>query len=176
MGILDAFFGRMFNSGTELTLTSGVNYTGGIRGVLNQSTKLTDVSIDPATVSPTMLAVLTSSMGVPFVIAVDFAAATTGTADDVEILSSSPFALRILDRWVDITITGVGVTGQFRSASGGVGTGLSGAFDASSTCNGRRASSGSIAGTAAVAAGGAIHFRRSDRAIAGTAYLLVART
>ncbi len=176
MAILDAMFGRMFNSGAEITLTSGINFTGGVRGVFNQATKLTDVSVAPATLTPAMAAVLTASIGVPFVIVVPFTALTVGTADYVTILASAPFAFSILDRWLDVS-TAIGAsTARFRSAAGGGGTTLSGSIDTATTCDGRRASSGSVGASASVAANGSVFLLRSDRAVAGRAYLLAVRT
>lgn len=176
MAWLDALFGRMFTDNVEITLTSGINFTGGVRGIFNPSTKLTDVSVNPASITPAMAAVLTAAIGVPFVIVVPFTALTTGTADDIEILDSAPFALSLLDRWLDVSAAIGGSTARFRSASGGGGTALSGSVDTATTCDGRRASSGSVGASASVAANGAVFLRRSDRAIAGRAYLLAVRT
>lgn len=176
MAILDAMFGRMFNSGVENALTSGINFTGGVRGVFNQSTKLTDVSVAPATLTPAMAAVLTASIGVPFVIVVPFPALVTGAADDVEILASAPFALNLLDRWADVSAAIGASSVRYRSAAGGGGTALSGSIDTATVCDGRRASSGSVGASASVPANGSIFLRRVDRAVAGRAYLLAVRT
>lgn len=176
MSILDAMFGRMFNDSAEITLTQGINFTGGVRGVFNTATKLTDVSVSPNSLTPTMLGAIAASFGVPFVVQKDFAAGTPGTADDVAIITSAPFALQILDRWLDIT-TAIGASqARFRSDDGGAGNTLSGLFDTGTVCEGRLASSGAVSQAQTVAAAGDVWLRRDNRGIAGTAYLLCVRT
>lgn len=176
MAILDAMFGRMFNSGAEITLTSGINFTSGVRGVFNQATKLTDVSISPAGLDASAPAAPAAGVGVPFVLTVAFTAGTPGTADDVTVQASAPRGYTMLDRWVDVS-TAVGAsTARLRSASGGGGNALSGSFDTSTACEGRRASSGSVSAASAVASAGAVFLRRSDRGIAGRVHVLCVPT
>lgn len=46
MGFLDAFFGKVYNSGVEVELAGGFNFMGGLRAVYNASTAQIDIDYD----------------------------------------------------------------------------------------------------------------------------------
>lgn len=135
----------------------------------------TVVSLPSALVTPTMLAVFgtPTNTGVPFIIYVSYAAGAGGSADDVTVFNASaPFAFRILEAW-QVTATAVSsATVQARSASGGAGSALTTAMDASVT---GKYSDNSTA-TTTVAASGSIFLRRSDSGVAGEFIALCVRT
>src|SRR5690606_29894894 len=86
-------------------------------------------TVTNAVLTPAMLAVLASAVGVPFVVYAAFTAGTPGTADDVTIFPGAlPVAFRILDVQV-ITSTPIATsTITLRTATGGGGSALSSAI------------------------------------------------
>lgn len=170
---LDALIGRIFSKDVEIPITGGLDFKGGLVAARNDASNVVEVQIDGAGVTPDALAAENASGFAPAqVLRVSFVAGTPGTADDVAIVASAPYGFRILDAWADVS-TGIGAsTVQLRSATGGGGTALSSAL-ASATVSTARTSSGS---SHAVASGGTVFLRRTDRGVAGEVFMLVCRT
>lgn len=124
-------------------------------------------------ISPAKLAVVSSNIGVEFVIRVSYAAAAAGAADDVTVYSASaPFAFRILDVMV-LTSTAIGgSTAQLRDTAGGAGAALSTALSTAATGTARN---NDVASTT-VAANGSVFLRRSDRGVAGEVIIFAVKT
>jgi hypothetical protein len=173
MAWLDAFFGRVYANGVEIELSQGLDFVDPLTAALNQTTHSIEVGLADASVSPALVAPAASDMSVPFTIRKAYSALTPGTADDVTVLASAPFAFRILDSWLDTGSAAVGAsTATLRTASGGGGTTLSSALDTEVAL----ATARNSGVTKQVAEGGAVFLRRSDRGVSGEVILLCERT
>lgn len=171
---LNALLGRILDAGTIIPLGYGLNFNSGVRARLNTSTKFVDIDLRDAAVSPANLAAEDLGAAPVFVLRVVLTAGTPGTADDVA-GPAAPAALRIIDRWVNVETAIGGSSLRFRTAAGGVGSALSGIVSTASVGDGIRASTGLSATTETLVAGAIPYVRRSDRGVAGTAYLLCVR-
>lgn len=172
---LDALLGRIRNTNVEIPLGYGLNFTSGVRARLNTTSKFVDVDLQPDAVGPTFLAPESDGVGATFVVRIAMTAGTPGTADDV-VGPAAPVALRIVDRWSDITTAIGGASVRVRTAAGGVGSSMSGIISADTAGDGIRADTGLNATQSTLAAGATPFVRRSDRGVAGTVYLLCVRT
>lgn len=137
------------------------------------------VSIPRAT--PTTLAVLASSLAVPFQVYVNCpSGGAAGTADDVTVWNANaPFAMRILDATMRVSTAVALATATLRTASGGGGSGV--LLDAATgTSTFSNATTGphddTAVATATVAANGSLFLRRSDRSVVGELILTCIRT
>jgi hypothetical protein len=170
---LDALFGRIFNRGTEIALSKGLDFKAPLAAALNTATKITEISVADASLTAPMVAAEASSAAVPVVLRVPLTAAATGTADDVTLYSATaPYAFRVLDVWARIDTAVGGSTVQVRTASGGGGSALSSSLSSASAGVARN----NDTAERTVAAGGSVFIRRSDRAVAGAVFLLVEKT
>ncbi len=173
MAWLDAFFGRIFTNGVEIELSKGVDFLSPLTAALNTTTESIEVTLGEDAVTPALVAPAASGMSVPFAVRKSFSALTPGTADDVTVLASAPFAFRILDSWLDTGSAAIVATSAtLRSASGGGGVTLSSALSTATALSTAR-NSGI---TKQVAEGGAVFLRRSDRGVEGEVVLLCERT
>lgn len=129
MGWLDALLGRIKNSGSDLALGSGLNFTNGLRAVLNQSTSAIDVDVSPNTITPAMLAPEAANLSTPFTIHAHYNFAAS--ASDLALITSSAFAFSIL-RVTWTTELGNGATLRLFGGASGTGTPRSGAVASSS--------------------------------------------
>jgi len=120
-------------------------------------------------IAPVQLAPAASNLAVPFVLPVTLTAGTPGTADDVTVYNANaPFAFEIISMVPRIT-TALAGSLEGRSASGGGGSALT---DTHSTATaGIGAVTTPLGSIASVAAGGSLFLRRTDRGVAGKAYL-----
>lgn len=108
-----------------------------------------------------------------------FAAGSAG-ARDVTMLSSLPFAGRLVDSGLMISTAGAGgSTGQLRDATGGTGNTLSQAMSTAATGRVRDNGTGQTAGAGVLptcARGSALILRLTDGTVVGTAIAQFART
>lgn len=107
------------------------------------------------------------------ILRVPFTAATTGSADDVTVLASAPFAFRILDTFIYVSTAKGSATATLRSAAAGAGSALSDALSVNGTGVVRNTA---LTTSKTVAAEGALYLRRSDRDCAGELVLLIAKS
>ncbi len=173
MSWLDALLGRIFSRDVEIPLGKGLNFKAPLIGTLNSSTKLVDVIVADASLSPAQVAAEDDGEAVPFVQRFTYTAGTPGTADDVTLISSATYGFRIIDAWT-MTVTHVsGSSVRLRSAAGGGGTALSSSMSTNAADNMARNDFGA---TTTVAAGTPVFLRRTDRGVSGEVCLLVVRT
>ncbi len=120
--------------------------------------------------SPSTLVPLAGGVALPAMAVVPFAAAAAGAADDVTLLLV-PFRLRVLDFWCDVTTLIALSTLTLRTAAAGAGTALSSDLVSAATAVVRTTLALSSASRIAEA-GTTLYLRRSDRGVAGCAFLL----
>lgn len=125
MSWLDALLGRLFNSGSELALGSGLNFTNGLRATPNPTTKVIDVDVAPGTVTPTMIAPEALNSAVPFTIHATYIFAAS--ASDLALVTSAAFPFQIVDARISAEVAG-GASLRLRSASGGGGAAYSSTY------------------------------------------------
>jgi hypothetical protein len=171
---LSALLGRILDGGTIIPLGYGLNFNTGVRARLNLSTKFVDIDLRDAAIQPSHLAASSNGVAAVFVLRVPMTAGTPGTADDVT-GPAAPVDLRILDRWVDVTTAIGGSSVRFRDTAGGSGDALSGTLSSAAVDEGVRATGGTGSAQSTLAAGDIVYVRRTDRGVAGTAYLLCER-
>jgi hypothetical protein len=172
MAWLDALLGRIFSQSVEIELSSGLNFKDRLAAALNPATKLVDVDIREASVTPDQVAAGSNSYAIGVVLTKALTAGTPGTADDVTVFSSAPWAGEIRDAWVHVSTAIGGSTLTLRSATGGSASALSSALSSASTGTVRNNDTASRA----FAKGSAVVVRRSDRGVAGDVSILVVRT
>jgi hypothetical protein len=168
----EGLLGRILSAGSEVPLGGGVDFRSGLYAEANAVTQLTEVGIDDNAVTPAMVAPEGSSMSVPVLFRVPFTAGVAGTADDVTVTLSAPFAFTVADAWVKVTTAIGGSTLTLRSASGGLGSALSSAMSSASAATVRN----NDTEDRTVAANGSVYLRRSDRGVAGVLYVQVVKT
>lgn len=103
------------------------------------------------------------------------ASGATGAADDVTVIASLPFKVRIIDAFMLTSTAAAGSsTAALRTATAGGGTKLTGdmATDAAGIS---RPAGTTPTSTSTVAAAGALYLRRSDRAQVGTLFVYMVR-
>lgn len=170
---LDALIGRIFIRDTELPLGAGLNLKAPLTGTLNASTKLVDIELEDASLTPAKVAAVADSISVPFLIGpIAFAAGTPGTADDVTILVAAPFDFQIVDVLLLVSTEIGGSTVQLRDTAGGAGSVLSSALSSAATGTVRN----NDTETRDVAEDGLVTLRRSDRGVAGQVMVWAVRT
>lgn len=174
---LDAIFGRIFSAGTDVGVSSALDFKAPLTASLNHTTgridiKLPDESITPASLAPATDTVTAGVKFAPtFVLIVPLVAGVTGTGDDVVAFNANaPFAFRILDVWAEVTTGVAASTLRLWRLAGESGGAYSDAID-SGTSDTRPRDEGTT-GSHGVALNGSLHVHRSDRAVAGTVYIL----
>jgi len=172
---LDALLGQIFGGGVEIPLAAGVNFTSPLAAARNPTTNVIDVTLPAASITPASLAVESSGLAALFVVHKAFTALAAGTADDVTVLSSAPFAFRILRTLPVITTAVAASSVRLRSASGGGGSALSSSF-ATDVATEDPVRSSPLTAFPSVALGGSLFLRRSDRGVAGALAVLCMRT
>lgn len=172
---LDALLGRIKDLGTAIPIGYGLNFIGGVRARPNTSTKFIDIDLRDASIGPTHLAASSGGVAATFVLRIPMTSGVVGAAADVE-SDEAPCALRILDRWADITTAIGGSSVTLRDVAGGVGDTLSGVISTAAIGEGIRAATGAVSAQTTLAAGETVFVRQSDRGIRGTVYMLCERT
>lgn len=128
-GWLEALLGSVFSSGVQIPLSKGLNFAANLRAKLNLSTKQIDVDVVPNTLTPELMAPEALNRSVPFTIHAQYN--FTAAAADLALVTSSPFAFKILR----VTVTceqGNSAGLRLRSAASGGGSPRSGTATGSS--------------------------------------------
>lgn len=168
MSWLDGLLGRIFDNGTEIDLSKGLNFAGGLRAGLNPSSKIVEVVIADGGVSADEAGAAANGAAIGVVLSVAF----DGVSQDVPLFTSAPYAFRVVDAWTKVSTAVGGASVQWRSQSGGGGSALSASMSAASTGTVRESTTASPS----VALSSGCHLRLSATGVVGEAFLLVTKT
>lgn len=171
MSWLDALLGRVQSSAVDLALGLGLNFKSPIRAALNPTTKYIDVDVSPGTLTPTQAApVADATPALALVLRKAFTAGAGGD-DDTVLLTSAPYAFRILDVKYLIDDHDANGSIELRTATGGGGTQLSASTSITATGTARPNDSAS----GAVSAGGSVYMRRTGNQNGGEVVVIGVR-
>lgn len=125
MAWLDAVFGRLRRDNVEFPIPAGINFTDGIDASQNFSTKIVDVTLRDAALSPAKLAPVTGGVAVSYVVDVVIpATGASGTLRDVAVWATSAPVGAGRIRRAELRVSTAFATGKaaLRTASGGGGS------------------------------------------------------